>query len=302
VRPPAAASSPTRVLPRPGSGTTPVPSTAPAARVVPRTASSGRMTPVGRMGSAPSGGSGRHRAVGGAVSEDRKTLGLSEMRPSEMVTGLEAVAKRAEKQEAIERIKQRSGRIIMNEAIHTDEKGRRWARLVIIGIVVLVLLVVGTVGTLYYLATHKRLDPRHAAGETRNYLTGLEEAAQQIKPFPPDTKVSAEEFKGRLKQYFEGLLAQEEQAAEEQKKKRGQTDVGTNRNIGRLRRILAFQDGFGRDFVFEAKDPEAVVIRSPSVTGPDSERRVTVRRERTTPEKPAPEKASPEAPPAPKNP
>jgi hypothetical protein len=269
---------------------------------VPRTSSSGRMAPVGRMGSAPSGGSGRHRAVGGAVSEDRKTLGLSEMRPSEMVTGLEAVAKRAEKQEAIERVKQRSGRIIMNEAIHTDEKGRRWARLVIIGIVVLVVLVVGTVGTLYYLATHKRLDPRVAAGVTGNYLTKIEEAAQQIKPFAPEAKVTGEEFKGRVKAYLEVLLAQEEQAAVDQRKQRGQPDNGTTKNIMNLRRLLAFQDGFGRDFVFEAKDSEAVVIRSLSVTGPDGERRVTVRREKVAPEKPAPEKASPEAPPAPKNP
>jgi hypothetical protein len=210
----------------------------------------------------PPGASGRHRLVGGAVEEDRKTLGLSDVRPSDAISGLDEVAKRAAKHEALDRIKERSGQIIMNEAVHVDARGRRWQRRIWGGLIACVLLVVGTVGGLYYAAAHHKFNPRQAAGDTRGMLSRYQNAGQQIAPFAPGVTVTAEEFKSRLEAFLKQQLAQEEGAAERQRKQRGRTDPATLQNIHRLERLITFEDGFGKPFILELKGADVVVIRS----------------------------------------
>ena len=229
--------------------------------------------PAPRAGSAPTGGAGR-RGVSEVIAKDRRNLGLSEIRPSDQVAGLEEVGRLEAKREAQERIKQRSGQIIMNEAIHVDERGRRWQRLIRLGVAAVVLVIAGTVGLLYYRATFRHSDPRELAMETRNVINCYLSAAPQIPPFPADAKLTVEDLKSRLRGVLSDQLAKAERAAAAREKERGAVDRSLSKTIHALKQALTFRDGSGQPFVFEFKEGDVLAIQSVSLgddQGPPAE-------------------------------
>ena len=273
--PPAA--RPANAAPHPTGPQRPVSPAAPrpglASPPAPQSGSGPNPAPQPGSGPAPAGGAGRRRASE-VIAKDRRNLGLSEIRPSDQVAGLEEVGKREAKREELERIKQRSGQIIMNEAIHVDERGRRWQRLIRLGVAAVVLVIAGTVGLLFYRVTFQHTDPRELAMETRNVINCYLSAAPQIAPFPADAKLTVEDLKSRLRAVLSEQLAKAEKDARGMEKGHGATSRALAKTIHVLKQALTFRDGSGQPFVFEFKEDDVLAIRSVSLgddQGPPAE-------------------------------
>lgn len=115
------------------------------------------------------------------MQADRAKLGLGSMKPSEMIEGLDEVAKRLEKQQEREEAKQKTGgKMSQNEALLTDGTGRRWSRNVMIGIVVVVLLGGIVAAAMFISVNFTALDPRKGNARTRGMMMELIGFAQRI--------------------------------------------------------------------------------------------------------------------------
>lgn len=191
------------------------------------------------------------------------------MRPSEMVEGLDAVAKRSERQEQVDRMKQRSGRIIMNEAVHVDEKGRTWQRVVLLSIVGFIAAVGALVGILMYLANSGGKSVQECASNTNAVLALYTNLVHQFDPVPASRNLTVDDFKAKLMAKVNEQLQQRNEAL---KSSQGRpVDAKEIRRAIRLLEMgLKFEDGFGQPFAIEAKGAGVFSIRSPS-KGPNGE-------------------------------
>jgi hypothetical protein len=209
-------------------------------------------------------------ATGGSVAQHRKDLGLSELRPSEMVDGLDAVAKRSERQEQVDRMKRRSGRITMNVAVHVDEKGRIWQKIVLFGIVGFIAAAAGLVVFLTWLANSSSVSLQEKAANTSAMLAQYTNLAAQIEPVPAGKSLSVEEFKQKLEEKLNEQLQQRKALMEKATSVRATEGRELRRAVRLLEMGLKFEDGFGVPFIFEAKSPLLFAIRSSS-RGPGGE-------------------------------
>jgi hypothetical protein len=230
-------------------------------------------------------------ATGESVSQHRKDLGLSEMRPSEMVEGLEAVAKRSERQEQVERMKQRSGRIVMNEAVHVDEKGRTWQRIVLFSIIGFVAAVAALIVFLTWLANSGGMSMQERAANTNAMLALYANLTLQLEPLPAGKSMSVEEFKQKLTVKMNEQLQHNMTAQQSAQPGRTMDSKAIKRAIRLLEMALKFEDGFGQPFAIAVKGPGVFSIRSSS-KGPNGETFATdvqlLRRDASQAEAPAP--------------
>ncbi|MCY3024370.1 MAG: hypothetical protein NTW87_35790 [Planctomycetota bacterium] len=166
------------------------PATKPASGVQPVAQSSGI------SGRAPSSASARS-----APALDRKSFGLTALKPSEMVAGLDEVAKRAEKIEEREEAKRRAGgKMDANVAALVDDTGARWKRRtnIFLGTVLAVVLIGG--GLMMYFANRRVVDVREGNAEARRMLTELSLRAGRLALPAGDTLTAASAKRQLLEQ------------------------------------------------------------------------------------------------------
>lgn len=206
------------------------------------------------------------------------------MRPSEMVDGLDAVAKRSERQEQVERMKQRSGRIIMNEAVHVDGKGYRWQRVVLFSIIGFAAAAGGLFLVLYYLANSGGVSAQEAARDTRALLAQYTSLVYRLEQLPPGKDMSVEEFKQKLSEKINAELKERNEYLNNSEKNRFHEAQNARKAIKLLEKALLFVDGLGQPFIIERKEPGVFVIKSTS--SPDAFTEVQVPRGAMTAENP----------------
>lgn len=187
-----------------------------------------------------------------------------------MVDGLDAVAKRSERQEQVDRMKRRSGRITMNVAVHVDEKGRIWQKIVLFGIVGFIAAAAGLIIFLTWLANSSGGSLQEKAANTSALLAQYTNLATQIEPVPAGKSLSVEEFKQKLEEKLNEQLQQRKALMENAASIRPQEGRELRRAVRLLEMGLKFEDGFEVPFIFEAKSPLLFAIRSSS-RGPGGE-------------------------------
>lgn len=184
------------------------------------------------------------------------------MRPSEMVDGLDAVAKRSERQEQVERMKQRSGRIVMNEAIHVDERGRRWQRIVLVGVIGIVAVTAGLFFFLMYLANSGGVSAQEAARDTRALLAQYTNLICNLDPLPAGKDLTVEELKQKLVSSIQEEIRMRNETLERTDRGRLNDKKTARKAIALLEKALTFQDGYGNPFTIERKERGVFIIKS----------------------------------------
>jgi len=185
---------------------------------------------------------------------DREAFGLTAQKPSEMVAGLDEVAKRAEQLEAREEAKRKAGgRMSANVAVKVDEVGSRWKRWVNIGIVAAVTLVLTALALMLYSSSHAKLDPREGNAEAHKMLQALASLASSPSFFTEGETITAEKARERLK---EAVEAQYNEVLERIKPKPNggpfqRPDPGLVKDREWLEKLRSFKDAWGQPFVFE---------------------------------------------------
>lgn len=242
---------------------------------------SGSRQPVPRPGSgkgpsqSPPGASGRNRSVVGAsVSADRQTLGLSDVRPSEAIKGLDRVAERYEKPKGPKR---KAGEIDMNVAVSVDQKGKRWSRMVLMGFLGAIALAALTGWVLVMLGGQKPIDPKEAYRASHNQLLRIKRYAYDMDRFGSDENVSPDLFKRKLVEYMKTRQEKLEEVVEMETRAGGMAKPDTRDELRNLKADQDLKDAWGNDLLFETGDGENIVVRSSS--GQDLKKEIPIPRE-----------------------
>lgn len=243
--------------------------------------------PVGTQppGGKPSSTSGRNKSV----PVDREALGLTALKPSEMVEGLEKAAKRAEKIEARESAKRKlGGGMNPNAALHVDDTGARWARGVKLGIAVTVLVVGLAVAVMWHLSNKSKVPPRQAGEETRQRLVELSRIVPRIPLFDADEEITVEKVKPRvLERLEEDIKEVDAQIAQMRESKRPTEDYRQQKKV--LEDLKGLNDAWGNPFEFTIVESDSVRVgvKGKTVTPNDPLAPVTVRVRVLKPKAPA---------------
>jgi hypothetical protein len=213
------------------------------------------------------------------VNANREALGLSSMKPSEMIEGLDKVAERAEAMEAREEEKRRGGgNISANAALHVDETGAKWSRQVLFGIVGVVAVVGIAVSIMIYLANHKETSPREANEESRQRLAELRVIAQQMPLFGADEDVSLDKIRERLNKKLDDDLKDIETQIESTKASKRPVEERDSRKRRDLLELKDLKDGWGQPMELSMPDSDTLQITvKPGKGASDALTPVTVR-------------------------
>jgi hypothetical protein len=188
------------------------------------------------------------KAANPAIEEHRKKLGLSNFKPSEMVEGLDEAAARAEKKEARSDKKKKAGKdILMNEAIRVDDTGRRWSTAVQVGLVSVVLVVILGGGLMFWSANRTSIPATQLAADTKDRLVRYQAVSGRMKPYAPDNKPSAQQFKEALVSQIQKDLEGYEKLREREKKNRAGSSPETRQSIAFALEDMKFKDAWGKE-------------------------------------------------------
>ena len=222
------------------------------------------------MGKPVAGGAAAPGKPKSNSSSDRIALGLTALKPSEMIAGLEEAAKRAENLELREAARRKSGGSTLNEAMHIDDTGRKWKRMVNLAIVAGVLLALGAGGVLMYMHSRKGNEtPRELLADTLAMLRDLGSHGAKMKLFKPGETVAVAQAKEHLLKSINNDL---EDILAEINKGRGVDKTGKATNPffmpdkktvavrDSLIRLKEFKDAWGAPFLFEMGDPDTLKI------------------------------------------
>jgi hypothetical protein len=233
----------------------------------------------------PSSASGRNKSV----PVDREALGLTALKPSEMVEGLEKAAKRAEKMEARESAKRKlGGGMNPNAALHVDDTGARWARGVKIGIAVTVLVVGLALGVMWHLSNRSKVPPRQAGEETRQRLVELSRIVPRIKLFDADEEITVEKLKPRILEKLEEEIKDvDTQIAQLKESKRPTEEYREQKKV--LESLKDLNDAWGNPFEFTIVESDSVQVgvKGKTVAANDPLAPVTIRVRVLKPKAPA---------------
>jgi hypothetical protein len=243
--------------------------------------SSGSRQPVPKPGSGkgpmqtPPGASGRNRSVVGAsVSADRHTLGLSDVRPSEAIKGLDRVADKYEKPKGPKR---KAGEIDMNVAVSIDQKGKRWSRMVLLGVLGAIAVTGLFVWVLVILGGDPPIDPKVAYRETHNQLLRIKRYAYDMDRFGTDENVSPDLFKRKLKEYMKARQDKLEEVVEMETKAGGLAKPDTRDELKNLKADQDLKDAWEKELLFETGSEDMIVVRS--LSGNDLKKEIPIPRE-----------------------
>jgi len=280
-----------------GAGNTPLPATRPpgtsvkpvqpptAARAVPPAKPPSGVSPAAAApGKVPSG----RRAPG----KDREALGLSALKPSEIIEGLEEAAKRAEHSEAREEARRKSGGgMNLTTALHVDDTGKRWSRNVMLLIFGSVAAISALIGGMIYFGNRTVQDPRDLSLQSRNMLSSYVIYAQKIKAFKPDETITADAVKDRIKELLDGeIKSLTSEIDREIAKRKALYEKDKNSAIngpkvtgGLIKdretreRLASFKDALRQPFVFTIPDGETLQMTAPTIPKTEPIDPVTVR-------------------------
>jgi len=231
------------------------------------------------------------------VAADRQAFGLTAQKPSEMIAGLDEVARRAAALEAREEAKRKGGgKLSANVALQVDDLGNRWKRRVNIGIAVTIALVLGSLALMVYLTVHQKLDPREGNADAHRMLTGLAGLASRPDFFKEGEKITAQSAKERLKEELEAayskILDQIERdriSRKEKGEKYREPDAGLAKDRDWYEKLRHLRDAWGQPFIFDVEGDtlkiSAVGKKTPKATPPEP---VTINLRKA---QPAPEKS-----------
>lgn len=212
------------------------------------------------------------------IAANRRALGLSEVKLSDQVLGLDKAAQRAEKLANREEEKRRGGgKEMVNRALLNDGTGSRWTRKVILGIACVVVMVALVGGGMLWFSNHKSADPKVALRETGDRLMRYQKLyTPRMPPFGIEDSVSAESFKERLIKFVESELSAEKKVAQIEQDTRKSVSPDVRANLKRLEGDLTFKDANGNDFTVTAGSDDSIVIKTSQ--GPEDSVQVTVPR------------------------
>ena len=185
-----------------------------------------------------------------AVAVDREALGLSSARPSEMVAGLDEVAKRAEALAVREESKRKSGgKMNANIALHVDDTGVRWKRYVVSGIIGAALLGALIFGVLFWNTNRLKVSDRAAYEETRGILNELGKQAELMKAFDESETITVAGVKARLIGELEAAQKEVHEQLQRDNAAKRNPDSRTVERRKFIEKLLAFQDGWRKPVV-----------------------------------------------------
>ena len=227
-----------------------------------------------QTGFAPAYRSGTHDSVSGNVSTrkkiiteeleaKRKQMGLDQVKLSASIEGLDKTARRAEKLEQREEEKRKAGGNLVEKAILVDDTGRRWGRLVTLGIVGILAL-----GALVYYGMHWSAnrtveDPKVAQRETRERLSRYAKLyTPLVAPYDEDETATTENFKARLESRIKKLREDTRKSVTTLENAGKPILPAIKEDLQRLGKDLAFVDGHGHPIVFSVTNDTTVEIKS----------------------------------------
>ena len=190
----------------------------------------------------------------------REALGLSSMKPSEMVAGLEAAAQRAEKAEQREQAKRKGGGHNLNTALHVDDTGRRWSRIVILSLLGAVLLLGGGTALAIYISNHKSVPVERGNQETRAELRDLGMIAGQLKGFDPDEKLTVEKVRDQITASINAKIDEVRARIKSQEDVHRPPSSQDIEEKDELNALLKYQDPWGQPFQFSLADDDKLTI------------------------------------------
>lgn len=214
---------------------------------------------------ASSGSSGRMRSLGSEqIAANRRALGLSEVKLSDQIAGLDKAGERAEKLAQREEAKRKAGgKADVNRAVLTDGTGSRWKRMVLMGLGGTAALVLLVGGVMMWLSNRTAADPREQQRTTHERLMRYEKLyTPRMQAFEPDETVTAETFKERLLKFVQQELDNEKGIAEREKALRKVVSLAVKDNLQRLEGDVTFLDGAGQAFVFEGSSEDRITIKN----------------------------------------
>lgn len=213
---------------------------------------------AGRSGTAPAIGSAnasasRMRAVRSAnVGADREALGLSSMKPSEMIAGLDEAVRRAEAQEKRETARRKSnGRIDQNTAIHVSDSGNRTTRMIVVGAVALVVLLACVFGAFVFYANYKSIDPVKGNETTREWLGNLKYICEKMKRFADDDSITLDKAKTKVLETIDARLKVLDDEIDTATNNHRAPNIRALEEKRDLVRVKEFKDPFGQPFLFK---------------------------------------------------
>lgn len=213
---------------------------------------SGNLPKIG--GRPPSG-----KAPPSDLAARREALGLSSMKPSEMIAGLDEAAARAEKLEKREEAKRKGGGNTLNTALHVDDTGKKWSRMVLLSLAGVIALVVLIGAGMIYLSNRKSLSPAEGNQLTRQWVRDLGLIAQKMKPFELDEKPPLDKVKERL---TEGINAELDDVKATIKAQEDVHRPPSSRDIEwkeELLELQKYQDAWAQPFMFNLDDDKLTI-------------------------------------------
>lgn len=199
-------------------------------------------------GRLPPGG----RTRPGTVGTDREALGLSAMKPSEMIEGLDAAVRKAEAQERRESDRRKGGgKIDQNAAIHVTETGGRFMRWVVVGGVAAVVLVGGLFAALVFYSNYKPLDPHKGNEMARAWLGDLKFICEKMKRFEDDETVTMDKAKARVIETIDARIKVLEDENQTLKANQRPPNIRSVEEEKEMEKIKEFKDPFGQPFLMQ---------------------------------------------------
>lgn len=231
------------------------------------------------------------KAVGAdQIAANRKALGLSDVKISDMVKGLDKAAERAEKQAQREEEKRRAGgKVAVNKAVLNDGTSSRWGLKVKLGIAGAVALAALVGGTLFFIANHKTVDPKIAQRETHDRLVRYEKLySPRMPPYSMEDAPTPEQFWERLSKFVEDDYQNELKTAEKEKEMRKVVSPDVHANIKRLEGDRTMKDADGKNFSIEKGPEDTIAVKT--THGPEDSVQIVIPRLKPPETKKAPKK------------
>jgi hypothetical protein len=205
------------------------------------------------------------KAVGeDQIAANRRALGLSDVKISDMVKGLDKAAERAERQAQREEEKRKAGgKVAVNKAVLNDETGSRWSLKVKLGIAGAVALVALVGGIMFFIANHKSVDPKIAQRETHDRLVRYEKLySPRMPPYSMEDTPTPEQFWERLTKFVEEDYQNELKTADKEKEMRKVVSPDVRANIKRLEGDRTMKDASGKVFALEKGPEDSVIVKT----------------------------------------
>ena len=189
-----------------------------------------------------------------------------------MIEGLDRVVERAEKLEQREQAKRKGGGHSINQAVHVDDTGRRWTRMVYGLIFLIILGVAGGAAFLFYMEKRQGKSPRELTDRTRYMLIDLETAGARMKLYSAGENVTPEQARDRIRETVEADLNEIQKQIDKErgvskdgkeiKNKFVSIDAGTLKAKERLAELVLLKDAWGKPFEFTLPKPDTLNISS----------------------------------------